>query len=189
MAKYCTECGTLLTLRSCKGETEKIPFCEHCNDYRFPVFNAAISTVVLNPSKNKILMMRQNHREKYTLLAGYINKGESAEDALVREVREEIVRKVIEYRFMRSCYYEKSNTLMFNFLSVIDDEDVSQFNRSEVDFVRWFEFSEVFDFVLPDSLASSFLFKVLDEKQYLAPLEPVEKIKQYPQHFPIIRTA
>lgn len=131
-------------------------------------------------------MMRQYRREKYSLLAGYINKGECAEEALVREVKEEIARKVVEYRFMRSCYYKKSNTLMFNFLSVIDSEDLSCFNRSEVDYVRWFEFSEVFDFVLPDSLAGSFLHKVLDEKQYLSPMEPVEKIKQYPTHFPII---
>lgn len=130
-------------------------------------------------------MMRQYHREKYSLLAGYINKGESAEEALVREVKEEIARNVVEYRFMRSCYYEKSNTLMFNFLSVIEDEDLSHFNKKEVDFVRWFAFSEVFDFVLPDSLASSFLSKVLNEKQYLFPMEPVEKITQYPQCFPV----
>ena len=41
---------------------------------------------------------------------------------MIREMQEEIGRKVLEYRFLRSEYFPKTNTLIFNFAVVIDSE-------------------------------------------------------------------
>ena len=89
--EYCMECGTKLTERFLKNEG-MVPFCEQCNAYRFPVFSVAVSMEVLHPDKDKVLLIKQYGKDRYILVAGYINKGESAEHTVVREVREEIGR-------------------------------------------------------------------------------------------------
>lgn len=40
-------------------------------------------------------------------MAGYINKGEDAEQTLVREVKEETGLNIKDYQYMKSRYYEK----------------------------------------------------------------------------------
>ena len=46
--RYCMRCGKRLTLREHPTDGP-VAYCEDCGDYRFPVFSAAVSIVVLNP--------------------------------------------------------------------------------------------------------------------------------------------
>ena len=86
---YCMQCGTKLQIRRHPTEGE-IPFCETCDAFRYPVFNTAVSMIVMNPEKTKVILIKQYGRPHYILVAGYVNKGEDAEDAAAREVKEEI---------------------------------------------------------------------------------------------------
>ena len=47
--KYCQECGTALTEKYLENEG-MIPFCPKCNQYRFPMYNVAVSMIVVNKS-------------------------------------------------------------------------------------------------------------------------------------------
>lgn len=156
---YCVECGTRLELRQCKEEG-MIPYCKSCEAFRFPIYNAAISTVIVNKKKDKVLLIQQYGRTDNILVAGYINKGESAENALAREVKEEVGMTVIDYRFMRSEYFSKSNTLIFNFMSLVESEDLSGMTE-EVDKAGWFSFEEAKRIIKPDSLAERFYLNFL----------------------------
>jgi NAD+ diphosphatase len=158
--KHCLECGTKLVLRECKGEG-MIPFCDSCGVFRFPVFSTAISTAVLNKAMDKILLIRQYNRPHYILLAGYVNKGEAAEATLVREVKEEVGLNVIAHQYMRSEYFEPSNTLMLNFISVADSEDLSGMS-TEVDEAVWFTYDEALSVIMKDSLAEKFLVAIVE---------------------------
>ena len=138
--KHCYECGAKLEMRELDGEG-MVPFCPQCNTFRFPIFNVAVSAEILNPQKDKILLIQQYGKKRYLLVAGFVNKGESAEHALVREVKEEMGLDVLEYKFMKSAYFPKSNTLIFNFNCVVNSEDLSGMTN-EVDYSAWFPFDE-----------------------------------------------
>ena len=58
--KYCSTCGHPLIVKELEHEG-MIPFCEHCKEYRFPIFNTAVSMVVLNPQKDKILLILKDN--------------------------------------------------------------------------------------------------------------------------------
>ena len=45
--KYCHECGSKLTEKELENEGI-IPFCPKCNQYRFPMYNVAVSMIVIN---------------------------------------------------------------------------------------------------------------------------------------------
>lgn len=159
--KFCLECGSRLVLKECNGEGE-VPYCESCAAFRFPVFSTAMSTAVLNRELDRILLIQQYNRKDYILLAGYVNKGENAEAALIREVQEEAGLEIIAYEYMRSQYFAPSNTLMLNFISVADTEDLSGMS-TELDHAAWFTLDEAADAILKGSLAESFLLTIIDK--------------------------
>ena len=161
--EYCMECGTKLTERFLKNEG-MVPFCEQCNAYRFPVFSVAVSMEVLHPDKDKVLLIKQYGKDRYILVAGYINKGESAEYIVVREVREEIGLSVRGVHFEKSEYFPPSNTLMLNFSCVAETEDLSGVSEEEIDYCRWFSFEEAVGAIARDSLAERFLQNFLRKR-------------------------
>jgi len=118
---HCMQCGAKLEEKYLASEGKNIPWCPDCQEYCFPVFNAGVSMIITNPERNKVLLIRQYGGDEYILCAGYINKGEDAENAAVREIKEELGFEVQSLSFNRSHFYAPSNTLMFNFTAVVEE--------------------------------------------------------------------
>ncbi|MFK4341976.1 MULTISPECIES: NAD(+) diphosphatase [unclassified Paenibacillus] len=159
--KYCYECGTKLMVKECEGEGP-IPYCNTCQVFRFPIFSTAISTAVINRQRNKVLLIQQYNIKDFILLAGYVNKGESAEQTLVREVMEEVGLQVDEYKYMRSEYFDRTHTLMLNFVSIVNDDKLDVLS-AEVDQARWFTLDSAKQVILKNSLAESFLLTIIQQ--------------------------
>jgi NAD+ diphosphatase len=153
--KFCVECGTKLEEKFLEGEG-MIPYCDTCKQHRFPIFNTAVSMVVLNEAGDKSLLIKQYGRDFYILVAGYVNKGESAENAVSREVKEEVGLDVTRCLFNKSEYFERSNTLMLNFVCYVKDECLDGMTE-EVDHAEWFTIEEARKNIKEDSLAQRFL--------------------------------
>ena len=85
---YCVKCGHELIEKE-NGIDGMVPYCPNCHEFRFPMFNSAVSALVLNPKKDKILLIQQYGHKDNILIAGYVTKGENAKQALFREVKEE----------------------------------------------------------------------------------------------------
>ena len=157
--KHCYECGSALTPKACEHEG-LIPFCGSCNTFRFPIFSTAVSCIVFNKTEDKILLIQQYGRPDYILVAGYISQGENAEQTVLREANEETGLSVISHRYMKSEYYEKSNTLVFNYCCVVASEDLTGINH-EVDKADWFNVDAAKAAIKKGSLAEKFLFNAL----------------------------
>jgi NAD+ diphosphatase len=160
MMKHCTVCGAALEMRFLQDEGRDIPFCPVCNDYRFEMFNVAVCVAIFTPKHDKVMMMRQYGREKYNFLGGYVNKGETAEEALVREMNEEMGLKPLNYAPMFSQYYAPSNTLMLAFYAEVADEDLSGRKIDEVDAAHWFAYAEAQEAVIKGAVAERLLQEV-----------------------------
>ena len=157
---YCTECGTELIMKEHPTEGV-VPFCTKCEAYKWPGFNTAVSMVVLDHTREHVLLIKLYGRPFYVLVAGYVNKGEDAEDAVAREIREEIGAEVAEISFNHSHYFPPSNTLMLNFTAVLKGEDLH--TNDEVDSYKWFTIEDARKNVRPSSLASAFLNGYFDK--------------------------
>jgi NAD+ diphosphatase len=153
--KYCVECGTKLIEKELENEGI-IPFCPNCNQYRFPMYNVAVSIICINPVSNEILLIKQYGMNDFILIAGYVNKGESAENAVARELMEETGLKADKIIYNRSQYFEPSNTLMLNFTCIID-KDSKLHTNDEIDFCQWFSFDDARKNIKPNCLAQDFL--------------------------------
>ena len=160
--KCCYECGTPLVEKYLEKEG-MVPYCPKCHQFRFPIFNTAVSMEVLSPDKTRILLIQQYGKKRNILVAGYVNRGESAEQAVAREVKEEIGLTVHDITFNESQFFEPSNTLMLNFSCVADSEDLSGVT-DEVDHAEWYERSETPQAIAQNSLAQQFLLAFLNRK-------------------------
>ncbi len=159
--KYCQVCGSELIDKELEGEG-MVPFCPACNEFRFPMYNVAVSMIVINKKTNKILLIKQYGRDFYILVAGYVNRGEQLEHAVVRELKEETGMTASYIRFNRTKFFEPSNTLMCNFTVYVDSDSELSTNK-EIDSFNWFSFDDARKNIKPGSLAAEFLNAYLDE--------------------------
>ena len=95
-------------------------------------------------------------------MAGYVNRGEGLEQAVVREIKEETGMTVSRIKFNRTNFFEPSNTLMCNFTAFVKDASEMSPN-SEIDSYQWFTPDKARKNIRPDSLAEKFLNAYLDE--------------------------
>ncbi len=162
---YCSVCGNKLILKPCNDEG-MVKYCDKCNAFRFPVYNSAVSMVIFNPDKDKILLIQQYGRKSNILVAGYINKGETPQQALQREIKEEVNLNAVSWDYNDSMYFEKTETLMHNFVVVTDSEDFT-LKENEVDKAQWFSIKESVENIRPNSMAEKFLLKSLQTRNLL----------------------
>ena len=180
--KHCYECGTALTERELEGEGI-VPYCPQCQQYRFPMYNVAVSMVVIDEQTGQILLIRQYGKPHFILVAGYVNRGEQLEHAVCREVKEETGMTVTHVKFNRTSFFEPSNTLMCNFTAFVSDAsefnpnkeiecnftafvtDASEFNpNKEIDSYQWFSPDDARKNIKENSLAAAFLNAYLDHE-------------------------
>ncbi len=157
---YCRDCGTKLTLRFLENEG-LIPYCEQCGAFKFPFFPVAVSMTVVNRAENKILLARHTGDEDFKLFAGYIKKGESAEKAIPRELREETSLTAIKWRYHASRYHDAKDVLMLNFIVTADESEIVL--NDEIEEARWFTLDEAKKNIISGSTAEYFLLGALNE--------------------------
>ena len=158
---YCTVCGEKLTLMF-KREEGLVPYCKQCAEYRFPSFATAVSMVVTNRTKDKILLAKHIGSDDYILFAGYIKKGETAEKAVTREFKEETKLDTVKYKYMGSRYHEPKDVLMLNYLIMAENGEIT-IDTNELDSVEWFEPEKALYAIRKDSVAEAFFKNALKE--------------------------
>ena len=151
---YCPVCGRALIQREHPTEPPTA-WCEGCGDWRFPLYSAAVSVILLNPTRDRMLLIRQYGEPEPVLVASYIDKGETAEAAVLREVSEELGLCAREPRFLGSHYYAPSETLMLNFQATVPEE--TPHPNAEVDDWLWVPAEEAPRLVKPGGLAELLL--------------------------------
>lgn len=159
--KHCHQCGTALIEKELEGEGI-VPYCPQCKDYRFPMYNVAVSMVVIDEQSGNILLIKQYGRPHFILVAGYVNRGEALEEAVKREIKEETNLTVSRIIYNRTSFFEPSNTLMCNFTAFVSDASLLSPNR-EIDSYQWFSPDEARRNIRPNSLAEKFLNAYLDK--------------------------
>ncbi len=151
---YCPECGVRLTVREHPTDGP-VPYCEGCGEYRFPTFQTAIAVMLLSQDRKRMLLIRQYGDPWPVHVAGYVDKGESAEEAVRREVMEELGMTVRQLRFYRSHYYAPSETLMLSYSAVLCEEEAHP--NMEVDSWEWVQTEAAGSMVKPGDLAEILL--------------------------------
>ncbi len=88
--KYCPECGEKLSMIHA-GDDGMVPYCEHCEKRWFDTFHSCVVVLTYNEYDEIVLSKQWYLPEQYaSFTTGFMIPGESAEEAAVREVKEEL---------------------------------------------------------------------------------------------------
>lgn len=159
---YCEKCGHELIMKQ-NGIDGMVPYCPSCHEFRFPMFNSAVSALILNPDRDKILLIQQYGRKDNILVAGYVTKGENAKTALYREIKEEVGLNIKQYEFNDNEYYKRTNTYINNYV-VVAESELFKCN-DEVDYAAWYDLEEALSIIKQGSLAQELLRRYIEKRK------------------------
>jgi NAD+ diphosphatase len=136
--QYCGACGK--ATEASKSERSRI--CPDCRVPQFPRLSPAM--IVAVERGNEILLARSPHFPPgiYSVLAGFVEPGESAEQAVEREVMEEAGIRVKDIRYFGSQPWPFPNSLMLGFTAAYDSGEIS-LEDDEIEDARWFSANDM----------------------------------------------
>lgn len=130
---FCGHCGNKTQI----GSIEICKYCPQCNTTTYPSTSPAI--IVLIQRDNHILLGRSPHFAPgmYSTLAGFVEAGESCEEAVVREVQEEVGIGVHNIRYFGSQSWPFPNSFMIGYLADYSTGEIC-INPNEIEDAQWF---------------------------------------------------
>ncbi len=131
--RYCGACATAMTL--VKGE--RCFKCPACNSLNYPRISPAM--MVLIKKGDTILLARHtaSPTNRFSPLAGFLEAGESIEDAVHREVFEEVGLKIDRLKYFGSQSWPFPHSLMIAFTAEYVSGEITV-DRNEIAEAHWF---------------------------------------------------
>jgi len=135
---FCAQCGTATKMAD--GGYRR--HCDACGSDHFPRTDPVIIIVVR--SKRGLLLGRQSSwvPGMYSALAGFMEPGETIEDAARREVHEESAIRVGDVRYVTSQPWPFPSSLMIGLIGEALNDDIVV-DPVELEQARWFERDEL----------------------------------------------
>ena len=131
--KFCGVCGGPM-----KFHTDISKRCEHCGKEVWPQLATAV--IVLVRKGNEVLLVHANNfrTDFYGLVAGFVETGETLEEAVHREVMEETGLHIKNLRYFGSQPWPYPCGLMVGFTADYDSGKI-HLQRSELSKGSWFD--------------------------------------------------
>jgi len=132
-SRYCGSCGNQTVFKS----DEKGKICPECSLLVFPRISPAIIVGVLKD--NQILLAHGTRfpTELYSVIAGFVEPGETLEECIKREIKEEIGIEVENIRYFSSQSWPFPDSLMIGFLADYSGGEIT-IDQTEIRNADWF---------------------------------------------------
>lgn len=136
--QFCGYCGHEMVA----SKTEWAMLCSHCRERYYPQIAPCI--IVAIRRKDHILLAQHNrHRHGvYTVLAGFVEVGETLEQAVAREVMEESQIHVRNLRYVTSQPWPFPQSLMTAFMAEYDHGEIVIDPRELID-AGWYRYDQL----------------------------------------------
>ena len=146
--RFCGRCGTAMIDR----RKELARKCPSCNFISYPRLSPAVIMSVVRD--DRILLARAPHfpAGMYSALAGFVEPGETLEEAVCREVYEEVAIRVNNIHYVASQPWPFPHSLMIGFTSTYVSGEI-RVDKEELEDARWFSLADMP--VLPSKISIS----------------------------------
>ncbi len=145
--RFCGCCGA----ETFPSEKERAMVCPACGNIEYPKISPAIIVAVIkrgaSPDEDRLLLVRNNYGayRKLALVAGFVEIGESFEEAVHREVLEETGLKVKNLKYYKNQPWGLSYSQMIGYTAELDGDDKIKLQEEELSEGGWYLKSEVPD--------------------------------------------
>ncbi|MDR2713898.1 MAG: NAD(+) diphosphatase [Clostridiales bacterium] len=131
--RYCGACGAKFG----HSAAERALLCPDCDYLKYPEIAMAIIVGICDGDKLLLTRYAESHYKRYALIAGFVEIGESPEDALRREVFEEVGLLVKNIRYYASQPWGFSRSLLLGFFAEVDGSGEITLDTGELAEAVW----------------------------------------------------
>jgi NAD+ diphosphatase len=157
--RFCGRCGEA----TMPSQREQAKECPACRALYFPRLNPAVIVSVRRGPE--ILLGRSPHFQPgvYSVLAGFVEPGESLEETVAREIREEVGIEVGGIRYFGSQSWPFPNSLMIAFTAEYRAGEI-RVNETELEDAGWYSVDSLPGLASPPSIARVLLDHFIAEQ-------------------------
>lgn len=136
--KFCGICGTLNAM----DKDEGCKLCPRCGEKNYPYLFPAV--IVLIVRDDRILLAHNVNfpGDMHSVIAGFVDLGESLEDTVIREVREEVGIEIKNIEYFSSQNWGFTSSLMLGFKAEYSSGDI-KVDGIEIDRAGWFSIHDL----------------------------------------------
>jgi NAD+ diphosphatase len=134
--RHCGRCGNPTEER----QHGAMRYCGACQVEHFPRVDPAVMMLVIDEA-GEALLARRPGAAYWTVIAGYVDHAESAEDAARREIEEEVGLEAIDLQYVGSQPWSPSGSLMLGFVAKASSKETAV-AKEELEEARWWSPAE-----------------------------------------------
>ena len=131
--RYCGACGSAMQLEA----GERCFKCANCGHLAYPRISPAMMVLIRKGDSVLLAMHSASPSKRFTPLAGFLEAGESVEEAVHREVFEEVGLRVHNLQYFSSQSWPFPHSLMLAFTADYLDGEI-RVDQTEIAEARWF---------------------------------------------------
>ncbi|WP_105104396.1 NAD(+) diphosphatase [Microbulbifer pacificus] len=152
--QFCGRCGLKTELHL----QDRARVCSQCHLAVYPRISPCV--IMLLTRGDECLLARHSHHRHslYTALAGFIEPGENAEQAVAREAYEEVGLKIGSTRYLGTQSWPFPGQLMIGYLAEVCGGTLTP-DQDEIMEARWFHRNRVPDIIPPAETLSGQLIR------------------------------
>ena len=136
--QFCGQCGK----PTGGAEFDRSRKCHDCGNMYYPRLSPSIIVLVTKGEQVLLAKNAQARGNFYSTLAGFIEPGESIEEAVHREVFEEVGLKIKNLKYFSSQSWPFPNSLMLGFHAEYDSGNIT-IQEEEIADAQWFHFDDM----------------------------------------------
>ena len=154
--KFCSHCGHPTEVHP----TEYAMVCPSCRYHQYPRVNPCIITVITR-GDDEILLAKSVHNKTnmYGLIAGFVEVGETLEEAVQREAFEEVGLKLKNIQYMSSQPWPFPSNLMVAFRAEYESGEI-KLQEEEIADAQFFKIDQLPEIPFKGSIAHSMIMQI-----------------------------
>ncbi len=160
--RFCGRCGAEMYV----DLGERAMRCDPCGTVNYPRIAPCIITLVTRGDHMLLARNANFPRPMYSTLAGFIEAGESAEETLVREVKEEVGVDVDEIRYFGSQSWPFPNQLMLGYFARYAGGDIVC-DPTEIADAGWYHYSDLPQVPPASSISGQLIRAFVDAQRHV----------------------
>lgn len=148
--RFCLKCGKKLIKKAPKYDDQKRLICPFCGWIFYDNPRPTVTAII--EEKDKVLLIKRSrnpYKSDWDLVGGFVESGETLDEALRREVKEETGLEItsVNYYFNWTDVYENeadgyvSNNIGIHFLAKVEDKEPKAGDDAEE--ARWFTWNNL----------------------------------------------